>query len=247
MLTICQCCDGLCERFDKLAEGQAGPKGFASGLIGALWYPFTGQGPFLLLGATLFQLATGMLGVFAMLLAVAGGACVAVLLRRIVLSSAEGEATFPGWPEIDMATAREAALQLLAVSAVSFGPWTLFRIWVQPDTDAAKLACGSLLALGACYFPIALLGVLIYDSLAALNPLLVLVSIVKVPLHYLATCLFVSALLGMQWFAEMALARAGTPLWAALASGAASLYLAVAALRAIGWFYYCTKDRLAWS
>ncbi|MHC1765441.1 MAG: FHA domain-containing protein [Verrucomicrobiia bacterium] len=248
---LCQVCHGLCERVEKLSRRGA-PMSFAGGLFRALTFPLGPAGLVVLLAAMVLNLAfafAGHLFVFggaSALLGLGLGAVLLAFLRQVVLTSADGEDSFPGWPELDLESLRETIVLWLAVSLVCFGPWTLCNIAVRLEVDAARWVCPVLLGLGAVYFPMALLAVAIQDDAGAMNPVLVCGSILRTARRYLALCLFLAALAGAVYGVEAASAAARLPHLGAAVTGFLSFYAALVVARAIGWFYYCTKDDLGW-
>ena len=103
-----------------------------------------------------------------------------------------------------------------------------------------------MLVVGAAYFPMALLGVVIYDDLAALNPIRVIVSVARTAPRYLALCLCLGAIAGLVLGAEAFLQSLGRQGLALAAANAGWMYLSFVLARATGWFYYRSKDQLAW-
>jgi hypothetical protein len=175
------------------------------------------------------------------------GAFVLTYLRQVLLTSSDGEYSPPPWPEFDTSTLGEAALQFLAIYLVSFGPWTVCTIWLQADTPTTRWLGHGLLAAGACYFPMAVLAVVIYDSVSALNPIPIAVSILRCLPRYLGLCAWLGAVAGIAYAPELILAHLNVPLLAAVLRGFGTLYAAVLLMRALGWFYFCSREQLAWS
>jgi hypothetical protein len=91
------------------------------------------------------------------------------------------------------------------------------------------------------------LAVTIYDDLAALNPVLVLVSVARTLVRYLILCLLLGVALGAAWVSERATGGPSPPMLGTVLSGVLWAYAGLVGARAIGWFYYCSKDQLAWS
>jgi hypothetical protein len=261
-VSLCRACQGLCERTSE-AAAKSDDTTFAGGLLRALVYPLQGTALFLVLVVVFLETAMTGTGQFFFARRMGGalpgsllvlwgigiglGAFVLIYLRRILLSSAEGDSRPPAWPEFDMEALKETALQFIAVYLVSFGPWTVCRLWLQPATEGTKTLCYSLLGLGACYFPMALLAVVIYDNLSALNPLLFLVSVVRTFPKYFGLGAFLGTLFGLGYVLGSALASLKWPLLTAALSSFGEVYAAVILMRALGWFYYRGKDSLGWS
>ena len=94
----------------------------------------------------------------------------------------------------------------------------------------------------------ALLALAIYDNLAALNPVLVLLSIMRVPLEYAATCLVLGVLVlssgeAANWLRE----NVDVPIIAPMVAEFLSLYTLTVVMRVAGLLYYSKKDRLNWN
>jgi hypothetical protein len=104
------------------------------------------------------------------------------------------------------------------------------------------------LAGGGFVLPIAILSVMMYDSLAGLNPFLLLISIVRAFIPYLITVLVFY--IPVFVFAEMAVGVFGkgfsTGLVGMLLFRILRNYTFLTAAHAIGWFYYKNQERLRW-
>jgi hypothetical protein len=253
-VAICRSCNGLCERLGATAN-KGSSATFGQGLFAALAYPVQGTALVLILLGTLLEAAMSITARVALAgsMLIVGGAGVAVgaflvtYLRQILLRSADGDSSTAAWPELDATSITEAALEYFATYLVCFGPWTLCKLWLQPQTTEIQLICDALLGIGACAFPMALLAVVIYDSVSALNPLLIVVSVVRTFRRYLGLCAFLGCILGIGLLLRSAVAFLGLPLLTALVTGFTGVYGPVLLMRVLGWFYYCSKDQLAWS
>jgi hypothetical protein len=253
-VAICRSCNGLCERVGATAN-KGSTATFGQGLFAALVYPLEGTALVLILLGTLLEAGMSVMGRVAVAgsmlveggMGVAMGAFLVTFLRQILLSSADGDRSTAAWPELDATSITEAALEYFATYLVCFGPWTLCRLWLHPQTTEIQLICDALLGIGALVFPMALLAVVIYDSVSALNPLLIVVSVVRTFRRYLGLCAFLGCILGIGLLLQWAVAFLGLPLLTALATGFTGVYGPILLMRALGWFYYCSKDQLAWS
>jgi hypothetical protein len=189
---------------------------------------------------------TGFLGYGSLLIGFAVGFYVLAYLRQIIVTSADGATVPPNWPELDLESLREGALELFGVIMVSFGPWWLCSRFLDWQAQPTKFICGALLLAGSFYFLMAALAVVTYDSFEAANPLLVAVSALRTPLKYFGLCLFAGGLASAESLLERALIGMNHPMLAGLAAGVMWPYLAIVIARATGWFYWCSKDELAW-
>jgi len=86
----------------------------------------------------------------------------------------------------------------------------------------------------------------IYDNVAALNPILVVVSILRTFNRYVGLCAFLGFVLGIGYVLQAALSALGLPLLRSALIGCGEMYATILLLRAVGWFYYCSKEQLAW-
>lgn len=252
-VALCQTCQGVCE---QLAGGQAvrrEPQTFTAGVGRAFVQPLRGTGLVLILAAAglagVLSLCGGRWGwgAFAMLCSMSVGAWMLAYLRQTMLAAAEGRDETTDWPEWRSQSLLEGALQFAAVYLASFGPWIICRVWLSPQTETMALLCHGLLVLGVCYFPMALLAVVIYEDVAAMNPLLILPSLLKVPLKYFSVCCVGAALAGAAFLAGEWLAGFRLPVVSSIVSSMVSTYAALVMARLMGWFYFCSRDELAWS
>jgi hypothetical protein len=133
---------------------------------------------------------------------------------------------------------------LLAILAVCLGPAILYS-WLA--SNAREWLVLTLWVLGLGCLPMALLAVTIYDSVAALNPLLLVLSIVRVPLEYAATCLVVALLcVGLGLASQELREAARVPGLSTIVGEFFSLYTFTVVMRVVGLLYYTKRDRLGW-
>jgi pSer/pThr/pTyr-binding forkhead associated (FHA) protein len=247
-VSICPACQGLCEPLSRESRGTT--SSFTGGMVGALAYPLRDNGPFMLVGLAVLTAVMDLLArslAVGMMLGLVGlgvGLYVLSYLREIVVSSADGESRLPSWPDFQAQALGGSIVQWLGVYLVSFGPWMLTTRLIPPE---ARWLSPALLGLGCAYFPMAVLAVTIYDDLAALNPVLVLVSVARTLVRYLILCLLLGVALGAAWVSERATGGPSPPMLGTVLSGVLWAYAGLVGARAIGWFYYCSKDQLAWS
>ena len=247
-ISICPACQGLCEPLSEKAHEAT--RSFVGGMASALAYPLRDNGPLMLLGLAVLTAVMDFLArslVVGMVLGIAGmglGLYLLSYLREIVLSSADGEQRLPSWPDFQTQGLGGSVVQWLGVYLVSFGPWMLTTRLMPPE---GRWLSPALLGLGCAYFPMAVLAVTIYDDLAALNPILVLISVARTLARYLILCLFLGVAVGAAWVSERATGGPIAPVLGTVLSGVLWAYAGLVGARAIGWFYYCSKDQLAWS
>jgi hypothetical protein len=259
-LEFCAKCGGSCSRIEipELSVSSRAPVGergvppvavsFAGAMAQAFTYPFNRDGTILLVSGTLFfwfmQLFTlGILGVVVSVL-LTGYLC--AYFFSVVTTSANGDPALPPWP--DFSNAWEDILQpmfLFAITALlCFGPALLASRQFPVDHAARSVIVWTLGITGALYFPMALLAVVMSDSLAGLNPLLVIPSALKVINHYVLAC----AALGLAFLLDAGVSSVAEriPLVGGIIAGFFALYSSVVAFRILGMLYYLHRERLGW-
>jgi hypothetical protein len=238
------------------ATRAAAPMTFWRGLATAFGYPFRGNGAVLMLAGTL------ALGLTALAIMLAGNAwifgwvAVPILIigmtgyafayiKDVIATSAHGDETLPSWPEVTSpADFVMPCVQLVALAAVSFGPAFLWSRW-GPEAGVAWVAVG-LGVLGAFYFPMALVGVALADSVAGLNPLVVVPSILRILGHYLVAFGLVVVLFAVEFGGNWLAARVPIPVVPTLLAEFTTLYVAVVTARTLGVMYHVNRDALGW-
>ena len=93
----------------------------------------------------------------------------------------------------------------------------------------------------------AFLAVTMADSLSALNPLIIIPAILKIPAEYLLMVILTVAIVGAGSFGELLLARwLPVPILPSLTSEFLTLYLGTVAMRLLGLLHWTKKADLAW-
>ncbi|MFO1460903.1 MAG: GYF domain-containing protein [Verrucomicrobiota bacterium] len=240
--------------------------GFRSLLWGSLSYPFRGDGVILLVVGTLFFAFLGLLTRYGTLFAwipslMAGGYFLATL-QGIVQSTGAGDASPPTWPDITNWVGDLVApcLKWLVSLAVAFGPAILcFEMASSMDgglPDSGELASREqalwlgaalgLFLLGVVYFPMAILGVAMSDSLGALSPAFVVRSIAAVPGSYAAVVTMMLVLLFLRSVVDALMRRVPVPLVEHFTGAFISLYFGFVQARILGVLYRSHRERLGW-
>jgi pSer/pThr/pTyr-binding forkhead associated (FHA) protein len=230
----------------------------------AFGYPLKENGLNLLAGGTLFLAALELVGsvgfgIIAVGLGIASTGYLFLFMQAIITTSATGEDQPPSWPDWEnwWETGVGPYLTMLGICVFCLGPGYLclkfapagpaiFSIGSAQAGGYKALAIPLFIA-GALYLPMALLAVSMYDSLAALNPLLVVRSIFRVPGQYALNCLVLAVLCGAAMALVAAIGRfVSLPFVPALAVKFLSLYSLMVAMRLLGLLYFTLGDRLGW-
>lgn len=219
-------------------------------LPGAFGYPFKSKGVIMLvLGGVVF-LALEFLASWSWLIGIISTGYLFSYMQRIVAFTAQGEDEMPDFPEFGEWWSDIILPYLLFMGtwltsfAVAIGVFFLFRD--GEDNSTVGPAVIAAIALGAIYFPMALLAVSVSDSFVALSPHIVVPSIFRVFLPYLVTLVFVGLIVGLQVGAAVGLEMLEIPILPAVVMGFVSLYLTSVTMRGLGLLFRCHRSKLGW-
>lgn len=253
---------------DVQTDGRGGPEQEAkppesiyARLPEAFAYPFKGLGWaviaagavfFWVLNSLLVLPSIGYFGIFKLLLAIAMGGYLCAYMIRVIGASAAGREELPDWPELTSFWDDIFRPLLLVASTAlfSFLPLIvrLVAAWWGADDDAAPPRDGLYwlcLAWGLMYLPMGLIAVALFDSLTALNPLLVIGGILKtLPAYLFAAALFFLCYFVSGWLQE--LISAVVPVLGSLIAGAVALYFLMVEMHVLGLIYNTHAKRLGW-
>jgi hypothetical protein len=261
---FCRACGVACLHL-KLPPAQAAPdKSFFSQACGAFRYPLKGDGVVLLIcGGIMFLLIDGatfvakyafIYGLIAVIfLTIFGIGYLTRFLQNIVVTSARGENEMPDWPDLTDYSSEVTApfFQTLGLVAFCFAPaigLTIYAFHAGEGGAWLGWATTASIFFGAIYFPMAFMAVAMFDSLGAVNPLLLIPSILKIPKEYaLAIVLFVVILI-LRWLGETVLPDLlGIPyILPSIFANFFGLYLLAVEMRILGLLYLTKKDELGW-
>ena len=262
---FCRACAAECAPLTPVsaAEDEV-EKTFGSQILDAFMYPFKGDGLILIAVGTVFFLileGTRSIAKYGLIygwvamgfLTVLGTGYLMAYLRRILNASALGEEEMPEWPEIsDYSNDIVSPFrQLMVTILVCFAPAIGLTIYAagSSSTDTAWLgwATPALMVLGCVYFPMAFMAVAMFDSVVALNPLLIIPSIAKVLKEYLLTVVMLSFILLLRWLLNGHLKTLlPVPLLPTILLSLIQLYLMIVEMRILGLLYRNKKYELGW-
>jgi pSer/pThr/pTyr-binding forkhead associated (FHA) protein len=232
------------------------PKNFYKSIPGAFVYPFKRNGLLLLLSGTIifgifdyvFSLRVNGIRMAGMVGVVFSSCLTGYLflyMQTIITTTALGDDDMPPWPVYESwwESLAEPYFRLIGVCAACIAPAFLCLIFAG---HAGRWLYFPLLVVGFCYAPMAFLAVAMDDSLLGLNPMLVVPSILRVPLEYLASCMMVGLLLCLLGLRSLLTAVLDQPLLSQILGMFLVLYFTVVEMRLLGLLYYTKKDRLGW-
>jgi hypothetical protein len=231
-VAVCTACG---ERTIPLTPIEKGipPRSFFPEVPGAFSYPFRKKGWIMLIVGTLFFTFMNLIPFVGWL--IAGYLCSFAI--KIIACSANGEDEMPDWPDLtnvwdDIILPLALLLLTLFLCLVPALAWGVGVSNQQPDA-----IFWILVGAGMLYLPMGLLAVALFHTLLALNPVLVIGSILKAPLSYGVAALAFIAVYAISLFGQTVLAEAVPYAGPALA-GFVSLYLLIVAMRILGMFYH---------
>jgi hypothetical protein len=247
---FCRACGGECVPLFEEVPPVA-PR-FASLVGSAFTYPFKHDGLILLGAGTAFYTFINVVDHFVVLvgtiLLILGTGYLINYLQRILAASALGDERMPDWPDYSsVADIFTPYLQFAGALAVSFSPAILIAIFGAENLPLSAWHYPAALVLGCVLFPMAFLAVTLFDSLTALNPLLLVVSILKIPSAYLFAVLILLTGVGVSWLGDLFLTKLmPIPILPGIVSQFVGLYLATVEMRVLGLLYWTKQGELGW-
>ena len=225
----------------------------------ALLYPLGGWGLVGLCIATVVVglLAFGMPFLYSYVITVMVYGYLCHYLVDIVWTTANDEDKPPEFPDFTSwwDDILQPMLLMVSTTLICFAPAVLWFIgylvrcwyegWVpEPDEPMCALGLIAFALLSSFYYPMALLGVVMFDSTRAVNPRFVVPAIRRVFGSYLVVCGFMILTLFVQvGFNHL---FRGESLSAHFAGVAISLWAAMVSMRLLGLLYRGNKERLNW-
>ena len=257
---ICRACGVECSPLKHAPVAAATKETFLGQMRGAFSYPLKNDGWILLICGVFFFVAlgfirtlVGILGpysfVLASLVAAFGTGYAFSYAKSIITSTANGEDAQPDWPDVTewQADILLPFCQMIALLALTFGPAAILRWWQPGSETFAHTITIAAAVFGALLAPMAMLALAMLDNLAALNPLLLVASILRIPLMYLAVAT-IFELLTIAYFEAGSIIGLAIPIpiLPTIVSVFLNLYLTLAGMRILGLLYRNKADDLGW-
>lgn len=273
----CRHCAVECVPLQVHLLGSNAPRNFFATIPGSFAYPVRGTGIFILLiGMVVFagirlgnlMMVSGLMSfsirnvaVGALLQAVLGG-YLFTLLQSMIHSTASGENEVPELSGINfLEDIILPFMRLLGLVLVCFVPAiALGIVTLVTASPIAAIGIFPAMLFGCIYFPMAFLAVAILDTVGAVNPLVIIPSILKVPLEYIVTVVILAAVLIFSKVGDILLDHVLFPkgfmtesmpellamiglkfLWSLV-----GVYLLIVNTRILGMLYLSKKDKLNW-
>ena len=249
-MRLCRACGGLCSPLQGWQGSKAAAAdGFFQAVPKAFLYPLRQDGTIVLLAGAIILPLARLGGVFSLLLMLLTAGYLMAFLQGIVQESADGKNALPPWPDFTSPGDFFHPLGLfLGTILLCFGPAIAFDLFTDEKSASYPFISMALMAAGCLYLPMALMAVCVRDRVTAANPILVVVSIGRVPLEYITTCVFLGLAVGSEWVSEYLLNNVVPHLGIAryMVVEFVSLYFLAVQMRLIGLLYYYKQAELGW-
>jgi hypothetical protein len=217
---------------------------FLHRLPDAFAYPFQGGGLVLILVGTMcfsildFFASFSPFG-FIGILFITGYLC--AFMMKIVNSSADGKKDLPDWPDVSdfLDDIVVPLFQVVWTGIFCFAPAIVYVIFVHFD-----IVFWLLIGFGILYFPMALIAVALTNSVLSINPVLVVPSIIKVPVDYLAACFILALIALLANFSQLLVSF--IPLAGLILKNLLALYFVILEAHVLGLIYHANREKLGW-
>jgi hypothetical protein len=257
-IKTCRSCGVECVPVQFEAAAQ---KSFYARLAGSFGYPLRGIGILIIVCAAVAYAALTLVSLytlFGFIIAILIYGGIFLFMQNIIHTTTSDEEEDIGFP--DFGGAFGAAFQLFVTFIASFWLWIALTIAKLLNVDIPIEAIIAGRIIGLIYFPMALLAVAMKDSAMAANPLIVLPAMMKAPVEYGITVLFLFVVYGVSLLGDalttsnvdpqMMLTRDMSALLSSMAIKAAvglvTVYLLSVTMRILGLFYNASKQKLGW-
>ena len=262
-MKICRPCGAECYALNValIPEGVE-KKNFFANLPAAFLYPFQGSGVVFLVAGTVFFAILEFLRAFAFfpffavwIINVIYVGYTFAFVQGIIQTAAEGSDAPASWPDISdfWSDICVPFFQMAGLFVACFGPGLGAAIWAGADyatygeVNVARIAiAGVLLLIGAAYFPMAFLALAMSDTVFAINPLVVIPAIARIPLEYMAV-LFVAGMIFSAKVVQLVLLEfVPIPVLPHLIAAGMGLYFLIVQARMLGLMYCAKREQLGW-
>lgn len=248
--SYCRGCGQACAQLDMASLADTPEEvSFQAQIPGMFSYPFRGNGLWMMLtGSVVFALVefASHFSIVAWVILMGYGA---LYCRGIIHSSALGESDGPAWPDLQgnmRAEVYGACLQVIGATLVSFLPSILLSLGSDRN-DTLAAAVLPAYVLGFLYLPMALLAVLMFDSVAAVNPMVVIPAILRIPGIYAGVTLLLLLLAGLKAGIYLLLETAlPIPILPGLLASLVGFYFLTVSARMLGVLYHSQRHRIGW-
>jgi len=213
-----------------------------------LTYAYRGSGKYLLITCVVLSVVGDLAGVlpligFVVSLMVSGFFC--AIYFQLIQSTATGGSEAPEFPDLSdfLGDIIWPMVQVFVVSLISFGPGIAYALMSHQSGPHPLITLG-LLGLGAIYFPMAVLAVVVLGTLGAASPHIVVPAIFRAGwLYWLGIGLLI---LLVAVGSVIGSAFSGSVILSALVTSIVGAYTAMTNARILGVIYRERQEELGW-
>ncbi|MDB6122265.1 MAG: domain containing protein [Pedosphaera sp.] len=256
----CRVCGAECLPVNPLLlkpKDEDEDKTFFALLPKAFKYPFQGDGWILMVTGTIFYLfvdfiahakAFGGLFVLAAVLVttIFAFGYLFSYMTRIILTTADGAKQMPDWPDfLSWGDVMVPMFQLVVILAACFSPMLIISL-ISIENPWMMNFILPALVLGCLYLPMGMLAVALADTVLALNPLVLVPSMLLVYREYIVACGVLFVILLVQGAINFTLSKLNLFIIPGLIGGAFGWYFLTVEMRILGLLYRTKKQELGW-
>jgi hypothetical protein len=261
-LRFCRACGDECIALREPAQKRKRPETFFELLPKAFLYPFKRDGIILLVTGTIFfGLLDAMLhgtsfgGYFVsgyvVLVQLFAIGYLFAYMKSVAVASAYGEDEMPKYPDFSnfYDDIMHPIILVFATVLLCFLPLGVYMYYIDYTLPGWEtVGFYALLGLGCCALPVSLLSVFLHETVFALNPLLLIISVVRVPMEYTVVCIVLAILVGLRLLMMWLVMKTKIiPVLPEAADEFVSLYLLCVEMRIIGLLFHTRRKDLGWS
>ncbi|MEQ1936552.1 MAG: hypothetical protein ABL962_22095 [Fimbriimonadaceae bacterium] len=263
-MKFCRTCGSSCTPVKVKRAAGAKTKGFFAKLPGAFGYPFRGFGLMILFlatgcfGAVDYLETIGLLGgPIGWIIWAAFYGLLFLFMQNIIHTTASDENETLGFP--DAGELFGGAFQMGFTILVCFGLPIGLLIARIFEVEVPMVAIIGSVIVGSLYFPMAFLAVAMKDTVLAMNPMVVVPTILRIPGEYLVATILLMSVFGINLLGNMVSGVAGGAmletrdmkvLLGSLGIQAVwsfvSIYLLSVNMRILGLLYVTKKEKFGW-
>ncbi len=232
---------------------------FFAALPGMFMFPFKGGGvTFLVCGAVflgILDLLSRYGGLFAVGLQVVYWGYVFSFMQRLVQTAAQGTDEWANWSIVTdfYQDIVQPFFQILLITIVCFAPAFILAIIWRIDLLAPQgvelwrgIVFGAVLLGGAAYYPMSILAVSMFDTIGAMNPLVVVPAMFRAAKEYATVLVLMAIIFGLQLGGEYVAGLLDIPFLPTFVASAFGLYFLIVQMRMLGLMYYARREDLGW-
>ncbi len=172
-------------------------------------------------------------------------------MKAIVAVSAYGDEHMPKWPDFGefYDDILHPILLMGTCLLLCFAPVLAYMYYVDYDLPGwEQLGFVALIVLGCAALPMCMLATFLHETVFALNPLVLVVTVFRVPAEYMVACVVLGLLVGLRFLSGYVTALAHViPVLPQVLDGFISLYLVSVEMRVIGLIFYTKRKQLGWA